>query len=1589
MSITDFLQKNGFVPQKKQKEEEEEKKIPTLNFILQNVEKVKQQQIEKQAAIESSPGVQFDPGLQSKMVDNRLVPKFKDTELSSVGSRPIDKLMKISPEAQQVVDDSFAEYARKATEFSEDPTVWGALGTLPATLGLLFTPISAAFKEAEQVPVLGLAPQGVSYLLEKKNEVIHGILGKVKENTPSLAPVIDNFLEPSFAMATDYGVFKGLELTYGIGKVVGNKIRYKEMEFTIPELELVKTKVGSGETLSVKEQVMSEYVKYANEKLGVNPDALIETMKKSGKDPSVKVGVKKSYLKELKSKTANMWKEMTGVELPEVYDLALSDPVIAPQINSQITQAFSLFKESRLAGYDKGITPEGRPGIEKPTALPDPLTIEARKYKSAEEFVEGKIDTEDVVTPKWLKKNGSEINLHQAQKVFYMEGDDVRVVPINTLIVEAGGLVPDAIGEPIKTLSQFEGYASADSFFVYKASDLKSQLTDIWNKAKLPTETLPGKFANLEGPEGKLEARLREKGRKVAEKTVELEVIDERLKGFVREDLNAIRKLSRSLEKTEGDVETLRKESPEFVNTTLEMVSEKLKVDESKALEFVKDVPTRGQIRELKKARRLTATEANKLKRRIERLQPIRNRIEKQKAQQKVKADIIQYAKDIPLRERGKLLATIKNAKTQKDLNNAVDRIGELQEFSEKKDLRTKIGKALKKYAAKKKDKGKTSVKFELIRNGYKEILNNTQKENVKLESDLADRLEGVDEKNPIIAQDLVTYAILTENNKGLKDMDSKELKTILSRIEEKQGAGRNSFLLDQVNRAMKITSDIEDSVENMMSAKAGGESATLVNRKKNGLVNLMNTMDVFDRGYAQIMSMLDSVRGGKFFRKVLYRPIQKANEVFFEMEAKYTDKDQKKFREIFSLDEKKVPFKGFLTDKATRKFTKQKYIGALNMWLSQGEMVDLYLSSTMNQNRKALMENGMYVGGKNPKTRVIKFTPGMLSVLESKMSPEAKKMADYILEQVQDPDFTQEMVDAYEAKYNKPFPFVDDGYWPMNRRYMGTKEKGVDLLSPDQEYKTVLSPKAFKQRIENSNPLLIRDAFTKFFNWRNDIARFVSYDKSFTDISSVINSKDFKSEFIEQFGSSSYRQLVDGFNFTVNNGQAYSDAFAKGVNYIKQVMSVSFIGGKIRNVLSQGSSALAGFAEVPVKDFNAGLAKAILNPKKAYEKMSESPLIKYRHKKAGFSKGMMEQETTAYKKQGVDVAELAMYFTRVGDMTGVVGAGYAVYDAKLKEYGKNYSSSEADRMALDDAVEFVLSTQQSALPEYSNWIKRAHPLIRTAGAFQQAQSMYRAKYFDSVREWGNDPNKWSKESMTDLTKNVIAYQFVLPGMYEVSRGNWNPASLAAKTIFSPISGFMGVGKVVEYGIMYVFIIALLPLLGGDEDDYGHLMPFSPSSLTGEALLMFEKTVESMGDVITDESNQTDILNIIDGAAAVLKIPSKNLREEYMKSKDVFTGDNRTFKRLLQTEWQSKQDNPILQYKDDLESKKQDLEKGRITQEQYNKSNQYISDQIQEAKDKIALIKKEKPKDVNGYLKKLQDDKVLTGKQVLLIKSKL
>ena len=1031
---------------------------------------------------------------------------------------------------------------------------------------------------------------------------------------------------------------------------------------------------------------------------------------------------------------------------------------------------------------------------------------------------------------------------------------------------------------------------------------------------------------------------------------VQLEQARDRLSAFNKDEiqiLNNINKKLQSKELREGDLETARRVLGKEIETAIEKVRESIDPSMSDELAFSRlkneILPSQRKIKILEnkiKAIKRDAVVKAKPSKRIKKPEAkevvttdreiVRTMV---KAQEKAsKAGFLEGVRSIKKRrtiltdELHRLLPKgfregfakrIDKATTDQAvgrvLNDMVEKSVKVQEELEanlKRNLKDEIKKELKKTKTGKDKKGVTTVEFEMLRGGYNQILNNTEPENVLLLKGIQEKMELNKESDPIDYRDRVTYALLTESTKGLGEMSVDELDTTLTRLQQTRKIARDSFLWKEIERSAEIAKKI-DTAKKATEVKHDPKRIATNHR---GILSKMGDaytyLDIADRGFKQVLTLLDKSGHTRFFRDDLFQPVTEAHKTYLPAHFNYVEQDSAAFRDAFgfkSTDGVSSVIQGNWLDIKIKGLTKKKPLGLMTdskgeqakLTFTKAEMMDVYISSKMAANKRAITENGIYVGQKGQKKKVFYLSEQNIEQIIKEMGPEAKKVADYIIKSVKNKEFTKEVTDSYEEKFNKPFPFVDGGYWTLNRRFVDKKGVKFNIFKPEISQRTIQSPNSMKERVESDLPIEIKDAFVKYSKWREDMLRFIHYDKVFSDMLPIIRSPGFKSTFIEVYGPKAYNHFYNSFFYVAKGGNMYDDIFAKTGSYVRSILAIEHLGGRSRALVTQGGSALAASADIPLSSYSAEVAKVMARPDIAYKKMMESPLVRYRHKQANFNKGLFEKEIQSYRKQGLKPVEIFMSPIKGGDMLGVIGGGYPVYSYYKKQFLKTMSEAQAEKMAMQRAENFITDTQQSSLPEYANLIMQQHPMVKIAGAYQQPTSMYRAKGFEAIKEW--QTSKRTRADTKKMIKEVTTYHVVLPTVFELSKGNVNPLSIGTNVLFSPLTGFMGYGKVASYAVHITFWAAILKALGVDDEEIKKIKPFNPLSGFGSDLIRtFDKTVKATEEYLTGEDDEDTLFDLLRGIGTIIKVPVKNLKEEQEKADDVVNGDAGLL-RLLET----------------------------------------------------------------------------------------
>ena len=1357
-------------------------------------------------------------------------------------------------------------------------------------------------------------------------------------------------------------------------------------------------------------------------------------------------------------------------------------------------------KENRLAGLSDPLVPGARPGVEKAAPLPvkpeeQALITEAKKYKSADEFVEAqqpekvtfksaleKKDymggheapmAEDINAPIWDltgKYTGNELypkdiyssdasrmyssgmdydpqaisilhsvkNKPNARVTIYRAvskdvkgevnpgdwvtltreyakdhgesnlGDNYKIVKrevrARDIFTDANSIQEFGYDPQPKLAPKDTPYDLLSKAYKEGKTDIHSQyqrqLTDIWNKAQLPEGRLQEGLAYMRGAEGKPSERpgiekpvpviedmdlktareLEKKTGELADVGAKIEAVDERLKGFDREDLNAIRKLSRIMEKSDGDIETLRKipESPvgkgypekvekkiekeikekeklrDFTNVTIERIEEVLGLEESEAIRFIEEVPTREQVAALKSERRLTSIEANKLYKRIERMQTIRNIKDKQEAAQKIKSDIIQYAKAIPLRERGKLLATIKNAKTKKDYKKAVKQVERLQEFAEKKSLTKSIEKELKLLKPKKKKgivKGKITAKTQALINEIgKRLSGNKAEAEVQLEKNINEYANKPVPKEVVVENKLLEMT-------GMKDMDSSELRNVLKLIRQIKDKGELAVSLKRANEEARLER-VKDSAVDEFTGKEGlkyGEEVGVKTEKVfNPVSRVVDTMNNAMLGYRDVLEKMSKGVKTSAVKNWTTKQVHEARKKNTKLTREWRTDRKVKYAELMNVETNRQ-LKKKLVEQGKEKvvFKGEDSKGhQVELEYSELEAADLYMKLQDPTLAKTF-------------EKTMRYSPEMYKAIDKAVSPELKAYADWLIEEHY-PVVRKEMAPVYEGKYGVKMP-VNPSYSPLKRFGVDIAED-TDLLTGDIfPGKPTTTPASAKSRTGSRLPIEATDIMKVAARHELQVAQFVSFDKAVSNLRRVFGDKEVKSAIKQYHGGNILNRLnkvIDDIARGSVDSRLTVQAIDKQVaRFTKASLMLNFV-----PMVKQLTSFPAFVAQMPFKDFVIGGAEFGRAPVKWTKKLMQSETL-YDRVTRGFDK-----ETALALKSGrekirigdnkLSTKEFIMNSlvmpTRGGDMIPILPGATAKYIQATKQ-------GKSPEEALVEAELMVLETQQSPHIEDLSHFQTSGSFLKLMSMYQTTPIQYYRKSIEAVRN-----ARYGRSTKKDAAKKVFIYWVLLPSLFQfVASGlRWDDENQLRAIMFGPLNYYPAVGNLLQtvYGV-----------------SQGEWWRDSASAVSPMFSLL-DKVVGGFGDLIKGftEGDEEDIIDAVkdlgSATAQVTGVPEAGPRRTFQGIFDLVTGETDDLRRLFWSEYALGEEETKMSKAEKLDEELKDLPK-----EEANKRLDELQVEDEELYKKVIKAAKDRVAGVTDEDKKAQRLTIGSGERAAYI----
>ena len=491
---------------------------------------------------------------------------------------------------------------------------------------------------------------------------------------------------------------------------------------------------------------------------------------------------------------------------------------------------------------------------------------------------------------------------------------------------------------------------------------------------------------------------------------------------------------------------------------------------------------------------------------------------------------------------------------------------------------------------------------------------------------------------------------------------------------------------------------------------------------------------------------------------------------------------------------------------------------------------------------------------------------------------------------------------------------FYPKNYYPLNEEYK--KHNFVDLpynafytpttrdVKGDREEDQLLRAKYMnasiyfghmKSRVPNVQPLKYRDGDNVLVQHILECEHYKAWADVVREMKVVLQSQKVQKAILQYHGRSILKHLNKMIDDLIRGGVDRMMVLDT-VDKYRANFSVAVIGvPNVTPFYKQLTSFPAYWVSIPIKEWNRGITKFLLHPKRAIKILNQSEWIKARYK-SGWSfetTAVMWQNTASRLADAKSFKQHLMVLTKLGDRAAIYIGGYPVYDYYLKKYSKTMSPEEAQKSAMRKFEVISSGSQQSGE------VYRLPPLLRSGsfgklfGQFMISQNSY---YQHASGAWRNI--RAGRGSLKDNLKRFIIFNFLLPQLFQWAADgfgiNWKRQ---LRTLFagnSLISGMFIAGDAVETITRY--------MTGESWDESLSVPVLDPIKNYSIAMRRIYKMTAKIieGDEITLE----DVLKATDelakGVGKQVGVGYESGRRAVKNVSDYASGKDRDIRRLLQ-----------------------------------------------------------------------------------------
>jgi len=550
----------------------------------------------------------------------------------------------------------------------------------------------------------------------------------------------------------------------------------------------------------------------------------------------------------------------------------------------------------------------------------------------------------------------------------------------------------------------------------------------------------------------------------------------------------------------------------------------------------------------------------------------------------RVRQNLYDIAKSAPVEVRAKMLATMKNVKTDAQLDKAIIRIGELAEQYDQKVLKVEIRKEIKKAQAKIKDhilKGKFTPEVQR----RLDVLTH----NLELDRDTArEKIAG-----NIIAYEegKLSYEEMLQDNEllnfaGIEGMSAEELANTLEYIKILEVVGKSERQAKQEVATEKINairSDISNILTGGQGLKTGigaipsGELVaktgwwdTFTNWQYgiDSLADKLSKLDPTSKPYQSGLSKFVAQVHRATFRQVSGTKVafNRVKDIVGEV---YKVKGTHDINQVLNSLEEETNLGVFeLTEEYKTNHPKAT---AVTLKMTRNQMIAKYM-----QMQDPTLSDTFTTG--------MGWSQDIKDAVVNNLTVEEKKLADALFEFYE--DYYTATNEIYQELFNVDMPH-NPVYSPIRRDFEADIVENVLTLRDASQFASVLNG-SLKARQRNIRPLRFNGALDILSNHIQQMEHFKAWATTMRDMRRVFGNKETR-QAIEQYHGRGVLRLIDTFLNQMARGGIETATTNRAADFLRRNFTKSILAIKPVIMLKQIPSLFGYTSEMNVLSSSVG----------------------------------------------------------------------------------------------------------------------------------------------------------------------------------------------------------------------------------------------------------------------------------------------------------------------------------------------------------------------------------------------------------------